>query len=1244
MGLTIRFGSEVEQLSRHLAGEVSESLRQGDLFEAIRVVVPNRTLAKWLQLFLAEEQNNGVVANLELPIFEEALWELSAALLPKGDQLKPLERDVRQWAIAGCIENGTNPALKPLQDYCKAGEETSGEEASDGARRLWQLSGRLARLFEDYESQRPEMIEAWLKNSFIGSPMALAQRALYLEVAALLPKVAPAACSLSQLAKRLPAADPAKTLVSGTRPIFIFGLSQLSALHCELLGRLADHYDLVLYHSTAGGNLWDEAFPCDQRLQAICECQVTSTDEVGEELDYCSENELLQAWGKTGRETLNLLASLKANKVEWLEEEASDKAADGVLGQLQNSLRHPRRTPRRLEQDRSLQVMAAPSIYREVEAVYESILNDFLKPAQAADTEEPIPEYSYRKDAGRLNEVTILVPDMTRYRPAIASIFDARDEIRYNLSDCNDATDSVYGQAVLALLDLAGSSWTRRQIFELVMNPCFQAGVGIDNEDASRWLSWADKLGIFHSFDDEHRKQQAYADGWQYTWQQALTRLRLGRICDSEADAPAANSDFANFPPYEDMHSFGRSADRFCVTLERLYHSLSELAGASRTGEEWAKQINTLMDDFLGISASFAMESVVRNSLGSALTRLAGKDDAPALDCVFAKAANSDSTIPLALLRQIIHDSLAGIPSITGRSLVDGVTIAALKPGCPIPFGRVYILGLGEGEYPRTADRSTLDLRLLSRRIGDVTRTDADRQGFLETLLGAGRKLTLSYVNRDLQKDEEKFASPLIRELERYAVAHLLTGTTDNQPVFQESQVSQSSAGGLRIPQGNSGNETKNWSDFGTCFRLEPRMLAMLLEAKEQKGEIDQAIQKQIDAYVAKHPRTDLAKRLREIATKDKTVSETSGKSKTASETSAEVVPVKIKDLATFLKDPAASFVQRHLDIYDEYDNDEDEATAENEPLSTGFPADYNLLTKPILGYLRDENRDEAMVNSCFERIYQEALRASQTPEGAFATLDRQKLKTALDDNLACVASAGGQAQSVVIGDSALYDESPDVRLDALQIDGVELPDGRCVSVALSGSHSCAWGAEANESDTEIRVLRVSKEGKPQKAVPSEKLLDSFLFALCTSLSRQTSLVGAGESAVNFQVGAMTGGKKEPLKWYCYQFSRKDSEDYLRRLLEDFLDGSHADVLPYSLIQKLYKPKQKDDLEPPPLPTAEELRAELLQSEINEERYPTYRPNEMTAIFTERLTVPDDAQALIGTRLGPIFNHFSEEG
>ena len=114
---------------------------------------------------------------------------------------------------------------------------------------------------------------------------------------------------------------------------------------------------------------------------------------------------------------------------------------------------------------------------------------------------------------------------------------------------------------------------------------------------------------------------------------------------------------------------------------------------------------------------------------------------------------------------ELARRELAALPTQSGGYLSNGVTVSSFVPMRAIPFRAIFVLGLGQGVFPRSPARHELDLREGTRRAGDVDRREQDLYMFLETLLSAREQVVLSYVARDEITGEELPASSVLLEL-----------------------------------------------------------------------------------------------------------------------------------------------------------------------------------------------------------------------------------------------------------------------------------------------------------------------------------------------------------------------------------------------------------------------------------------------------------------------------------------------
>ena len=335
---------------------------------------------------------------------------------------------------------------------------------------------------------------------------------------------------------------------------------------------LGERCDIKVYHLNAIVNRAEDALdePSLQRFAARFR-------DVGASANARDPGmELLRLWGRAGGESwpaIGRLLQSSAFNAEWLPAGRTMRRAT-VLSRLQGHLLGASTVKTPIAQDTSLQIVGCPGMLREVETVYHSILANLH-----ADT------------ALRQTDIAVLVTDMAKYRPSLQAVFERPPtRLTYNLVDYSAATTSVFGQALLGMLDLALDSFARSRVFQVILNPCFLARLGADRSQAMAWLEWADSLGIYQGWDADEKHAQGYPRSPFYAWRLGLQRLRLGRYMDvaaQDGDGPAMR--FGHVIPFADLNSSDREQlDTFCLAVEGFLPTLARLRTMEMSGERWA--------------------------------------------------------------------------------------------------------------------------------------------------------------------------------------------------------------------------------------------------------------------------------------------------------------------------------------------------------------------------------------------------------------------------------------------------------------------------------------------------------------------------------------------------------------------------------------------------------------------------------------------------------------------------------
>jgi len=304
--------------------------------------------------------------------------------------------------------------------------------------------------------------------------------------------------------------------------------------------------------------------------------------------------------------------------------------------------------------------------------------------------------------------------------------------------------------------------------FQVILNPCFLARLGVSRAEAITWLDWAESLGIYQGWDPTRSSSKAT---------RARPSMRGGSaysVCVSDASwrSPAMTpisrpraSGTSSRSPTRQRRS--RAARRLLPSRRGFAADAGRLRSAQMTGARWARELERLVAEFSMCRRIARRKNQVRAALLAALDKLGSWD---ALHDSSSKSAG----LPLALVREYVHSQLEVLPGNHGEYLTGGVMISALQPMRPLPFPIVYILGMGEDLFPGSNALSSFDLRGAQRMPGDVRPAESRLYDFLATNLAAEQKLYLLYNNHDLQKDQPLLPAVPLQQLQRYLNSHIL--------------------------------------------------------------------------------------------------------------------------------------------------------------------------------------------------------------------------------------------------------------------------------------------------------------------------------------------------------------------------------------------------------------------------------------------------------------------------------------
>ncbi len=842
--LNVKTAVSLDVLADELINDLKKEWKSP--FEAPVVIFAENKIEQWFKLKWLQKQP--VLANLNTKRLDSFLLEV----LSNGDKTKKiLSGEILRNLLLAYLTQKNNENKYNYEALDATVKRYLEDDGVLNELRLFDFTCEISNLFKDYEITRPSefkysedekadfngFIETWKKekdNSFFKNSENIAtenedwQYKLYCEIFqkpdSLVELVNGRLKSyqdellsfftLPQLYEKCRDSVSNKIVIDykNKLPIYVFGLSGIGQFYRVVLQKLAENNEINLF------------------IQSPVENISNFNNE------KCN-NELLKKWGKAGIENIELWKNKKGDNIINIANNCENKN-NCLLNCIKNAIvNNTDNISEKIEESYpSISITTASSRIREVENLHSNIcrlLNG------SANNGKP----------AKFSDILVVAPNIEDYKTAILEVFaqaqtkaeEERDSknktvvsLPFNFVD-SSAIESLTSQAlhILFLIREKGAL-ARPEFFALVRNPVVQKVRNIKNEDIKDWERWITDMNIYRDRTNSENKQLG--------WLEAAKRLLLARF--SSEPIIDGNDEYI---PYANIASGDN--DSLCSFIDCV-ESLENWINKDKWLEEWkngditGKAIDYIMD-FLG--SWLFMKEPPKELTSEAIIFRHIKDARESLKLYFA---TGNATISWKIAHFIFLSAAINADYNSGSIFTRGITFMKFAPNRSIPVKYLFMLGTAADAIPGRKSDNSLDLRdsCIAWR-GDVSTPDKNRFAFLSQLLNTSDGLYLSYVNKDLQKDEDFYPSSVISDIRNFlkhsnasAYANeteiMLDETRDWKELFTKREIRN------KTTQQSFNGETR---DFKIANSEEPIKIPSMVKFYSLKGFLQDPFEFQIN-------------------------------------------------------------------------------------------------------------------------------------------------------------------------------------------------------------------------------------------------------------------------------------------------------------------------------------------------------------------------------------------------------------
>jgi exodeoxyribonuclease V gamma subunit len=717
--------NSLDKLADQLANIVQKPLSSPIKPEVIVVQSPG--MERWISMQLAGRL--GIWSNCKYFFPNKIVSEIFSRTVSGFTDKRVFETEAVAWQIVKIL-----PDCLSLNGFDNLRDYLTG---TDGYFKCYELASRIADTFDQYLTYRPDMILDW-DNGNDKSWQAELWRMLAKGRDLLLPP---------DLRKAFFDKLKDSSVIDFTllpERISVFGISTMPKYHMDILAAISGFIKVNIFFMNPCREYWADIYPEKNIAKTMGKYKDNFTSD---ELHLEKGNSLLASMGSLGGDFLSMLTGYEntqehTNFIEPGRDSLLHSIQCDILDMIDrralNENEHNIFAPEKLKQDTSVRIHSCHSFMRELEVLYDNLLDMFNND----------PELEPR-------DIIVMTPDIEIYSPYISAIFNdpahEKNRIPFSIADKNIHKDNHIVKTFFTILDLINSRYESSKLIDILENNNVLNKFGLSLSDLELIRKWIKGTNINWGIDADFRKDLDLPAFEENTWKYGLERLLLGYAMPGSVETM-----YRNVMPYDIEGSESVILGKFIEYFNSI-EGITKSISAKYSLSGWYSVLDELIEKIFDSNENIENIQIIRNAIGN-------------FDSMEEKSGFHE-TVELEIIKTWL-ENFFNKKRITSGFITGSVTFCAMLPMRSIPFKVICLIGMNDSAFPVADTKVSFDLIAQNPRRGDRSRRDDDRYLFLESIISAKKNLYISYVGQNIQDNSEIQPSVVVSELLDYIEAY----------------------------------------------------------------------------------------------------------------------------------------------------------------------------------------------------------------------------------------------------------------------------------------------------------------------------------------------------------------------------------------------------------------------------------------------------------------------------------------